>query len=75
MATHSRGNSQTKTISGPKELVQEAEDRAQALGLTFSRYVQHLIELDVHKRGDLVIPAKTIVLKEKKKSPPPRAKR
>lgn len=56
MATNSKGNSITKTVSMDVEMGKNAEERAKRLGLrSFSAYVQNLIRSDLMGGGDLLL--------------------
>ena len=42
------------TIAG--SVLKEGQERAKALGLSFSRYIQYLAQIDLDERGELVTP-------------------
>lgn len=54
MATNSKGNNETRSVSMPPELLAQAMDRAGRLRLSnFSAYVRKLIEDDLAERAPL----------------------
>lgn len=54
MATHSKGNNKTRSVSMSPELFAKAEERAERLRLAnFSAYVRKLIEDDLAERAPL----------------------
>ena len=56
MATHTKGNSITKTVSMDPEMGSDAENRAAKLGFrSFSAYVQNLVRADLMDGGDLTL--------------------
>lgn len=56
MATNSKGDSVTKSVSMPPALLAEVEARMKNLGRrNFSDYARSLIQNDLAERGDLVI--------------------
>lgn len=56
MATNTKGNSVTKTISIPKAKFPEVQNRYQKLGLKgLSQYVQFLIKRDIAERRPFVV--------------------
>lgn len=56
MATNSKGDSVTKSVSMPPALLAEVEARMKTLGRrNFSDYARSLIQNDLAERGDLVI--------------------
>jgi len=56
MATNSKGDSVTKSVSMPPELLAQVDERMKALGRrNFSDYARSLIQNDLAARGDLVI--------------------
>ena len=56
MATNSRGNSVTKTVSMAAQMGMDADVRAKSLGFrSFSAYVQNLIRNDLMEGGNLTL--------------------
>ena len=56
MATNSKGDSVTKSVSMPPELLEQVDERMKALGRrNFSDYARSLIQNDLAARGDLII--------------------
>lgn len=61
MATNSTGDSTTTTISLKPSVAKEGKIRASNLDLSFSAYVQKLIERDLVYRPDMVLSEKRSV--------------
>ncbi|HYD84512.1 MAG TPA: hypothetical protein VEA63_10675 [Opitutus sp.] len=54
-----------QSVSFPPELLDTAKERAENLGLSFSAYVQKLLEKDLTERGAIVFAEKASAPKRK----------